>query len=299
MATHIDFRRGLRGSCLGLLVLLAATAQARVIESQMDVPVVVQDMHDKTIEHTIRVTVFVDDATPAPHPILIFNHGRAVSEQERASLGRVRYADSSSYFARLGFLVALPTRIGYGVTGGADVEQSGACDNRRYPPGYLAAAKQSQAVLDALLARRKDVLHDRTVVAGQSYGGMTTVTLASMNIPGVVAAINFAGGGGGNPKTHPGEPCSSARLESLFRDYGKTARVPMLWIYTENDLFMGAKPPRAWFEAFRAGGAPARMVQFPPHGEDGHALFTRFPEVWKPEVESFLREQGFTWEASK
>ncbi|HEX3140067.1 MAG TPA: dienelactone hydrolase, partial [Rhizobacter sp.] len=63
-----------------------------------------------------------------------------------------------------------------------------------------------------------------------------------------------------------------------------------------NDMYFGPDYPQEWFKAYRAHGAPARMVQFPPHGEDGHALFTRFPEVWKPEVESFLREQGFKWE---
>lgn len=35
------------------------------------------------------------------------------------------------------------------------------------------------------------------------------------------------------------------------------------------------------------------FVQFPPHGDDGHLLFTRFPQVWQPVVADFLRRQGF------
>jgi dienelactone hydrolase len=282
---------------LCVLALAATTAGAAVVESQMRVPVTVQDMYGKTIEHTIRVTVFVDDATPSPHPILILNHGRAVTDTERAALGRARYTENSTYFARLGFVVAVPTRVGYGVTGGEDVEDTGKCSNKVFPPGYLAAAKQTQAVLAALLAQREDVKRDRTVIAGQSYGGLTAVAVASLNLPGVVAGINFAGGGGGNPKDHPGDPCAANRMERLVADYGKTARIPMLWVYTENDLYMGPKRPREWFQAFRDAGGNARMVQFPPHGEDGHSLFARFPAVWKPEVESFLREQGFKWES--
>jgi dienelactone hydrolase len=277
---------------------LAGPVPARVIESQIDVPVSVQDAYRKTIEQPIKVTLFVDDETPAPRPVLVLNHGRAIFAEERAAMGRVRLSDNSKYFARLGFLVAVPTRVGYGVSGGEDVEDSGGCQSKRYPPGYLAAAQQTLAVLEAVKATRADVLKDRSVVVGQSYGGTTAVTVASLNPPGVVASINFAGGGGGNPKTQPREPCGTVHLERMFKDYGRSAKLPMLWIYTENDLYFGADYPRSWFRAYQANGAPARMVQFPPHGDDGHGLFTRYPEVWKPEVEAFLKEQGFQWGAS-
>jgi dienelactone hydrolase len=279
-------------------VSLAVTlpAGAKLAESQLDVPVSVNDGYHKTVEQTIKVTLFVDDETPAPRPILVINHGRAVTAEERVALGRARYSEVSKYFARLGFLVALPTRIGYGVSAGEDVEDSGACQSKRYPPGYLAAAQQTLTVLDALKASRADVLKDRSVVLGQSYGGSIAAAVASLNPAGVVAAINFAGGGGGNPKERPREPCSTPQLERMFKSFGATAKLPMLWVYTENDLFSGAQYPREWFKAYRANGAPARMVQFAPHGEDGHSLFTRFPEVWKPEVEGFLHEQGFQWE---
>ena len=69
---------------------------------------------------------------------------------------------------------------------GEDVEDSGNCNNRMYPPAYRAAADQSVQLLAELL-KRDDVLKDRTVVLGQSFGGATAVTLASLNPPGVVA----------------------------------------------------------------------------------------------------------------
>jgi dienelactone hydrolase len=119
------------------------------------------------------------------------------------------------------------------------------------------------------------------------------VAVASLNPAGVAAAINFAGGGGGDPKGHPQQPCSPVQLKRMFADFGSKARIPMLWVYTENDQFFGPAYPREWFDAFRAGGAPAEFVQFPPHGDDGHLLFARFPEVWKPTVAEFLRQQGY------
>lgn len=279
---------------LAALLLAAAAFEvpARVLEEQFDLPVAVTDAYGKTIEQPIKVTLFLDDALPAPRPLLVLSHGRAPEAESRAAMGRARYTDNARWFAAQGFAVAVPTRIGYGVTGGPDVEDTGPCEKKRYPPGYAAAAQQVVAVLQAL-HQRPDIAPGRSVVAGQSYGGTTAIAVAALKPPGVVAAINFAGGGGGNPKTQPGRPCAPHLLERLFGDYGATARLPTLWIYTENDLFLGAEGPRAWFAAFSKAGGQGEFTQFPPHGDDGHSLFTSAPATWRPRVADFLRRQGF------
>ncbi|MCE4557299.1 dienelactone hydrolase family protein [Roseateles cellulosilyticus] len=271
---------------------LHGTAHAKLVEQQFDLPVHVANAWGKVVEQPIRVTVYFNDATPAPRPIVLINHGRAVDADGRAALGRARFPEASRWFAERGFLVAVPTRIGYGVSGGEDVEDSGSCNNRLYPPVFRAAADQSLQLLD-VLRQRDDVVKDRTVLLGQSFGGATTVTLASLNPAGVVTAINFAGGGGGDPKAHPEQPCSPVQLRRMFAGYGQTAHVPMLWAYTENDRFFGATLPREWVQAFRDAGGQAEFKQFPPHGEDGHLLFAKFPQVWQPVVADFLRRQGF------
>ncbi|MGM9485365.1 dienelactone hydrolase family protein [Roseateles sp. NT4] len=276
-----------------LAAALSFNVHAKLVEQQFDLPVRVTNAWGKAVEHPMRVTLFFDDATPAPRPLLLLNHGRAVDAAGRAALGRARSADASRWLAERGFLVALPTRIGYGVTGGEDVEDSGNCNNRLYPAAYRAAADESLQLLDNL-RQRDDVAKDRIVVMGQSFGGATAVTLASLNPPGVVAAINFAGGGGGNPKEHPEQPCSAPALKRLFASYGQTARMPMLWVYAENDRYFGPALPRDWVQAFRDAGGVAEFKQFPPHGEDGHLLFARFPQAWQPVVADFLRRQGFT-----
>jgi dienelactone hydrolase len=276
---------------LGAALALPA-ARAALVEQVIQVPVAVVDRFGKSIAQDITVTLFFDDAAPRPYPALVLNHGRAVEPIDRAAIGRARYSANAHWLAQLGFLVAVPTRIGYGVTGGEDVEDSGSCSAKRYAPGYEAAARQTLAVLHAL-RQRADVAPARAVVMGQSYGGTTAIAVAAHNPPGVQAAINFAGGGGGNPKTRPGDPCQPGRLEDLFTDYGKTARLPTLWIYTENDRYIGARLPREWFDAFRAAGGTGQFVRFGPHGEDGHALFTRGPEVWRGTVLKFLREHGY------
>ncbi|PZP32848.1 MAG: dienelactone hydrolase [Roseateles depolymerans] len=272
--------------------LLSGTTQAALVEQQAELPVQVSDAYGKAITQNIRVTLFFDDTTAAPRPVLLLNHGRAPDAEGRAALGRARFVAASRWFAARGFLVALPTRIGYGESGGEDIEDSGACEHKHFVPGFAAAAQQGLTLL-AWLRARPDARSDRTVLLGQSYGGATTVALAAQNPPGVVAAINFAGGSGGNPKTQPGRPCAPQRLERVYADYGRSARVPSLWVYTENDLYFGARYPRDWAQAYREAGAPVEFVQLPPHGDDGHQLFARFPQVWQPVVADFLRRQGF------
>ena len=278
--------------CLAALALACAPAWAKLQEEQFDLPVAVQDGYGKRVEQSIRVTVFSDDTNPQPAPVLVLNHGRAAEAQDRAAMGRARYTDVSTFLVGRGFIVAVPTRVGYGASGGEDVEDTGPCTRKNYAPGFAAAARQTQAVLDAV-RRRPDADAGRGIVMGQSFGGGTAVAVAALNLPGVQGAINFAGGNGGNPKTQPQRPCAPQLLERIFRGYGEVARTPTLWIYTENDMYFGPTYPKQWFGAFSAGGAPAQFVQFPPHGDDGHALFTRFPQVWQPRVTEFLESLGF------
>lgn len=287
----IEMRRNVLIFILGLSVGLSLPAQAKMVEEVIQVAVKVADTYGKLIEQEVVVTVSHEDTLPPPYRIAIFNHGRSVLPEERLAFGRGKFSVNSRWLTSLGFLVAVPTRIGYGVTGGEDIEDTGSCDNKNYPPGYEAAAVQMLAVLD-VLKQRSDTIKDRTLFMGQSFGGATAITLAAKNPPGVQAAINFAGGGGGNPKTQPGRPCGTVRLKRMFAAYGDTARIPTLWIYSENDQWMGSYP-REWFDAFKEKGGVGELIVFPPHGADGHFLFNAAPEVWRPAVLNFLRVHGY------
>lgn len=271
----------------GALVALAAPAAARVIEENLRIPVTLRGAGGEPVTRAVVVTIFRDDTMPRPYPLLVLNHGRAVDAKARAALGRARYPVASQWFAARGFLVAVPTRIGYGVTGGPDVEYSGPCNRKAYEPAYAASTDLTAQVI-ASLRRRGDVAQDRGVVVGQSFGGTTSIALAARTPPGIQAFINFAGGGGGNPKDRPQQPCAPESLERLFADYGRTARAPTLWIYSDNDMYFGPAFPRTWFDAFRAAGGKGTFHRFPPNGADGHRLFTDAPQDWQPVVAAFL-----------
>ena len=275
------------------LILVSGAAHPRIVEEKRWVPVKVTDAKGRTVSRDIMVTFIHDDDMKPPYPALVLGHGRAAAAAERKAMGRASFLQVSSWFARLGFMVAVPTRIGYGVTGGDDVEYTGDCNSKSYAPGYAASAAQTLQVL-AYMRGWKEVAKDRAVVAGQSFGGTTAIAIAADNTPGVQATINFAGGAGGRPKTHPQKPCDTAQIKALFAGYGKTARIPTLWVYSANDMYFGPVLPKAWFEAFRAAGGKGEFAAYPPFADDGHRLFTGDPATWQPRVLEFLRANGYS-----
>lgn len=272
-----------------LASLLSAPVAARLVEEIIEIPVEVKDIYARTHEHTITVTVLRDDER-AKSPFLVLSHGRA-NAQGRAQLGRSRYSDNARYFVDRGFAVFVPTRVGYGVTGGPDVENSGQCSRREFAPAFEAGAVQVMAVIQHAKAQPY-VESGRGLLVGQSVGGAITIALTAKNIPGVVGAINFAGGAGGDPDTMPEKPCSEPALRRVLGGYGEKSRVPTLWLYSENDKYWGKDKPRTWFEAFRARGGTAEFIQLPPYRRDGHGSFTGNPNAWKPAVEKFLMTVG-------
>jgi len=285
-------RSGFTG-VIALLSMLSAVpvAAAQIEERILAVPVSVLGTDGHTLAQDIVVTVF-EEAGRSSYPLLVLNHGRHAADRSR--LRRARYSQAARFFAESGFSVWVPTRIGYGASGTAiDAEYAGPCSNRNFARSFGVAADQVEQVINA--ARREPRIDARRiVVAGQSYGGATSIAVAARRLPGVVAVINFAGGGGGNPETRPGEPCSASISTATFGGYGHNTRVPTLWIYTENDRYFDPRHSQAWFAAFQANGGKGEFLLLPPFGDDGHRLFTRGFEIWAPLVRRFLREQGFS-----
>ena len=267
-----------------------APAHARVVEETFELPVEVKDIHGKAHRHNFTVTVFRDEER-AKSPFLVISHGRGDAEA-RARLGRSRYVANARYFVSKGFAVFVPTRVGYGMSRGYDVENSGSCSQREFAPAFEAGAVQVGAVI-RYAKTLPFVEPSRGVLVGQSVGGAISLALAAKNIEGVLGAINFAGGSGGDPDLRPEDPCSETILRRVFASYGAKAKIPTLWLYSENDRWWGKDQPHAWFKAFRAHGGRGEFIQLPAHGDDGHASFTRNPEAWKPAVEKFLAGVGF------
>lgn len=285
MARH----RGLPVVLAGMLLTLAATAGAELLENTLDVPVRLALPGGGTLQQTMLVTVVRDDARRrAPYAVLL--HGRPPQASAFARLGRLRYPANAAWLVSQGFTVLIPTRVGYGLSGGPDLDYTGECDAKHHVRGLAAALAETRQLL-AYAARLPYVDPQRGVVIGESFGGLAAVALAAEPLPGLQAAINFAGGDGGD-FDHPGAPCRADQLAATFARYGRSNLQPVLWLYSANDLLWGATLPRQWFDAFAAAGGQGRFVALPANGANGHFVFNHGAADWHAAVQAFLAQRG-------
>ena len=277
-----------------IFFLFCNSSFARIIEEIIKVPVSVTNSiyaNNPKFEQEITVTIWRDDSIKKS-PYLLFSHGRAGTDQERASFGRSSERKNSEYFISKGFTVILPTRIGYGVSGGPDAEYSGACGSKNYLEARKVSVDQSKQVLNHVLDFSY-IDKSKGIVVGQSVGGFTTIGLSAENIPGLKGAINFAGGDGGDPKQFPERPCSEHSMKDTFAKYGALNKVPTLWLYSVNDKYWGEQLPKDWFAAFQKAGGKGQFISLPAYKEDGHSIFRGDLNAWKNDFEKFIKEIGF------
>jgi dienelactone hydrolase len=280
--------------CLGLLVQARADEPALhrdINEHIITLHVEAKDFKGVVTAGDIPVTTFRPDGN-GPFPLVVISHGRSASK--RAEMGRVRFEAAARYFVRKGFAVAVPTRLGYSGTAAlGDPENDGACRAARYDAALQAASQQIAATV-ARLQQEPWAAKNRVLLVGQSVGGISTVAAAALGIPGVVAAINFAGGHGGNPDQRPGVPCNDSALLKLYAGFGKVSTLPMLWVYTQNDKYFDAAHSKAWADAYNAAGGRAEYRLMGAFGENGHLLFSAGNDIWQPVLDAWLARFGFT-----
>lgn len=265
----------------GLLALVLPAAAAGMREHVLRVPVVAG------LEQAyIDVTVFRPPGD-GPFPLLVLSHGSPRSVEDRRRAGRQRLVAQSEAFVAMGFAVVVPTRRGYGESGGAWAETYGSCNSPDYHAAGLETARDLRAAVDAV--RGEPWAGKRVVLAGQSAGGFGSVAASSIRFEGLVAVVNFAGGRGSRG---PDAVCAEERLVEAMARYGERARVPELWIYSENDRFFGPDLASRMHQAFVRAGGVAELVRAPATGLDGHGYFALRPDDWSPRVEAFLTRVG-------
>jgi dienelactone hydrolase len=269
---------------LALAFAGAAGAHGEATETVIKVPVQAPGAGVVTID----VTVFRPEGK-GPFPLAVINHGSPRVAADRRADGRQRFVTQSRELARRGFIVAVPTRRGYGESGGEWAEGFGSCRNPNYYASGLESARDVRAAI-AELKRDPDVDPGRVLLLGQSAGGWAALATASQPLEGLVGVINFAGGRG---SSRPGEVCDDARLVQDAGRYGATSRVPQLWLYADNDRYFSPDIARRMHESFTRAGGNATLRQLPPFEADGHSLFARGTSEWLPQVEPFLAELGF------
>ncbi|MBR0817439.1 invasion associated locus B family protein [Bradyrhizobium liaoningense] len=237
-----------------------------------------------------------------PFPLVIMNHGISLGAQERTMFPMIEYRDAALWFARQGYVVVSPIRYGASSLDdkdkglyGAVFAHVGSCDNPNFRGPGLAIATMNEWVID-YMSKKKMVQPGKVIVVGQSGGGWGSIALASRNPPSVKAVITFAAGRGGRVDGKPNNNCAPDKLVTATAEFGRTARVPILLIYTENDTYFGPELTKRMHDAFAAAGGNAEYKMLPAFGSDGH-FFIDSPDavpIWSPLVRQFLEAHSAT-----
>jgi dienelactone hydrolase len=278
----------LRVVVLALAAVGAARAQD-LVESELRIPM--KEAGKKGLE-----AVMVRPNDGAAHPLALLNHGTPRESSERPGMTPWGLLPQAREFARRGWTTVIVMRRGYGDSGGGYSEEGYACSPRAdYYDSGRESAKDLRAAM-AYLATRPEVDATRMISVGVSAGGFATVALTADPPAGLVAAISFAGGRGSRK---PDEVCNPEVLVRAFYDFGKKSRIPMLWVYAENDHFFGPSIAAQFYQAFTSAGGKAEFVHATAFGKDGHGLFSwRGTAIWTPMVESFLARQNLPLRAT-
>jgi dienelactone hydrolase len=181
-------------------------------------------------------------------------------------------------------MVALP--MARGVAGSGGEFDSKGCD---VEADGIGKAQDLRGVIQAL-SHDARVDPTRIVVLGQSYGGLATMALGALDPPpGVHALVNFAGG-------RRARYCATDRadLVAAMASYGKRTKLPSLWFYGNSDSVF---PPAVWrpmFDAYRAQGGRATLVEVDDYRGDAHRFLAGPDGVasWAPKLDQFLGSNG-------
>ena len=234
-----------------------------------------------------------------PFPLAIMNHGVLLDPVQRSFFPLVEFRDAAMWFARRGYMVVAPAGSGYGAaavevaeTGlfsGVFFSKVGKCINPNFRDVGLAVAKLDLWIIE-YMSTLKRIVPNNVIVVGQSAGGWASIALSSINPAPVKAIVTFAAGRGGRVDGKPNNNCAPDKLVEATGEFGRISRVPMLWIYIENDTYFGPELSKRMHAAFTAAGGKAEYHLFPPHGSDGHFFVDAADAVpiWSPLVAAFL-----------
>jgi dienelactone hydrolase len=264
-----------------LLLLISPSVYAMGLENEIvSIPV------------TAGSSILHDDARiikpegDGPFPLIVMTHGTPRNAEERANTNVATYFKTQSeYFANKGYAVIFVVRRGFGAST-APYEENQLFGNgtRNYTKSGLEAAKDLKAAID-YMKNKAYIDKTRIILLGQSTGGHSVTAAGSLGIDGVIGVINFAGGRGSYA---PDLVRDENNLIASMAQYGKTSRIPTLWLYSTNDHYFRPDLAQAMYKAYLGNGGQATFVELPPYNDDGHRSFAGNRSVWAPYVDRFL-----------
>src|SRR5450755_4672756 len=282
-------RLRLLAPCLltALIAMACLTGQvlaARLRQDALKIPAVIAGPTQSISVELEAIVIRPDDGQP--HPLAILNHGSPRLPEQRPKMSPYGMWAQAAAFARRGWVAVAFLRRGYGVSGGSWAENYGDCANPDYASAGRAGARDIAAVARFMRAQPY-VSKAKWISVGGSAGGFATLALTANPPPDLAAAISFAPGRG---SSGPDTVCREGRLIAALADYGRTSRLPVLWVSAENDHFFGPRLVAQLTAAFAEAGGNVTFVATPPFSDDGHRLFSAVEgmPIWSPIVDQFL-----------
>lgn len=217
-----------------------------------------------------------------PFRLAVIAHATTQNVLRRAQMPQPEYRALVAYLVARGFAVLVPERLGHGATGGRYLEDQGGCDEADYArSGRVTAAEISLAL--EFLRKQDFVRKDAAIVIGHSAGGWGSLALANADPKAIAAIIAFAPGRGGHANDEPNRICAPHTLLAAATVFGKTARIPVIWLVATNDSYFAPAFSQALADAFRGGGGKVDFRSLPAVGSEGH---------WMIETEAGVKAAG-------
>lgn len=278
-------RTAIAALLLGVLATCRTTADTLPADRFVTQPMPITVTIDGSAYHLNGLMVRPKGA--GPFPLALVTHGSCgKSCREKRSTAQLH--DQANVFAEWGYAAYVLIRRDNGESDGPYAEGYGGCKTQNYTRAARATAADMAAALRHL-GRLPFIDGNLMIAIGQSGGGIGAVALSGMNPPGLRATINVSGGRGGSCLRRG--TFDEAAKTGAYRTFGAAARVPGLWLYTQNDDYWGPDRPKRWHKAFTDAGGRAKFVTLPPFRKKGHSLFYKKEAIpiWSPIVERFLR----------
>jgi carboxymethylenebutenolidase len=230
-------------------------------------------------------------AGPGPSPAIIVSHG---SRRQEEMAAQNRYEWLAYRMARLGYLVLVSERRGYGGSEGEGVVGGlrGAASERSLRYGLSGEVKDVIAAAD-YLKRLPEVDSERIALVGKSLGGFVSL-LAAAQRPDLRAVVSMAGGFGFGDRMMGPEMMF---VERQLRGAAGKIEIPTMVMHAENDRIVPVQFSRLVAEDLQRRGVRAAAKIYPPpkiggKEREGHTLFDGvegMPIFWR-DLTDFLAE---------
>lgn len=219
-------------------------------------------------------------------PLVVFNHGSTGMGAVPTSR-TYRYERQARFFVDRGFAVIVPMRKGRGKSEGSYAEsEARTCEFNTWYSGIDSAIEDVNGVI-AYASTLPYVDSSRLILSGISRGGFLSVAYAAQGAfrAQVKGVINFVGG-------WVYEGCPRDFNRESYSEFGSKTKLPMLWLYAENDAAYSSAAIRGYAEMFAAAGGRADLRLYSGVPGNGHRL-AEYPLIWEADAAKYLESLGF------